>query len=155
MKSIKIVGISGSGKSSLIKQALSNRPKAIQLGYSLMANLHGRSAVDDAWRISLNERHELYLIDEHLEFGDGMLERRYAEENTTGLLFLDVSPHELVRRRSRDVERKRECDLESIVFETALSRDRAERLSRSLRLPLLILHDASVRDGLAALESLI
>lgn len=155
MKSVKIIGISGSGKSSLIQQALSNHPKAVQLGYSLLANRHGRDSVDDAWRDSLSERRELYLMDEHLEFGDGMLERRYAEENTTSLLFLNVSPHELLRRRRSDSERKRGHDLESIAHETALSRDRAERLSRRLRLPLLVLHDASVRDGIAALESLI
>jgi molybdopterin-guanine dinucleotide biosynthesis protein len=61
MKNVKIIGISESGKSSLIRQALSNRPKATQLGYSLLAKRHGHGAVDDAWKAALNERHELYL----------------------------------------------------------------------------------------------
>ena len=151
MRSVKIVGLSGTGKTTLIHEVLERLPQAVPLGYSQLCAKHGPNMVDDAWRRELDKNHPLYLIDEHLEFGDGLLEERYREENTAGIVHLVVSPPLLIERRLLDKCRQRDAGLERIRQENALSEERARHLSAALGLPLLFLYDERLETSVETL----
>lgn len=155
MKSIKIVGISGAGKSTLIQAAQRRYPLAHHLGFSTLLSRFGEKGVDGAWQAALEKQHPLYLIDEHLEFGDDDLEGRYRAEKTAGIIFLSVSPGLLLARRRGDPTRRRDLDELQIVAETTLAETRAKSLAERLRIPMLILHDSGPGPALSALDRLI
>src|SRR3990172_9475826 len=131
MRSIKVIGVSGSGKTTVIKEILRRHPEAVHLGYSEYRARYGAGA-EAAWEAALAAGHPLYLFDEHLEFGNGDVAADFHRERTVGMVFLELSAEELLRRRLGDVIRQRDTDLVRAMSEQATAWQRAEDIARTL-----------------------
>lgn len=151
MRSIKIAGISGIGKTTLIRAFSAKHPETQALSYGEFVAAHDVGAVQ-AWRDRCEKLDGLVLMDEHLEFGDGDFDDSYRRENTVGIVLLAAPLEVLLERRRRDAARNRADDAAAAVRDHVLSEDRAFRLARRLSIPLLSLEHLNLDVSLDSLE---
>lgn len=154
MKSIKIVGLSGVGKSTLIHAAQQARADITHIGFSDMRTRFGAVA-DKAWDACFRAASGVVLVDDHLEYGQGGLADKYRRENTSGILMLDCPLEILLSRRSADQTRRRDTTIALAEHERWLLHHRAEELANELRIPLLRLQGTCLQESFSALDSLI
>jgi len=153
VKTLKVVGISGVGKTTLMALFVNKNPCCSALSYGeYLARYEGEA--DKYWAIDLASARGLVVIGDHLEWGDKDFVAIYRAEETRGILLLTVTPHELVERRKRDTARNRSLDALGIIAEQALSEDRARHIARELSIPIRSLHDATTLESYAALTAL-
>ena len=155
MHTLKIVGISGVGKTTLISEVIKHWPCISCLSYGAYLKLYGPDDVDSFYRKFLSVQQGLVLMDEHLEIGDTDLIDSYREENTCGIFFLEVSPQNLIMRRIQDKNRERDIDAQKIITDQLKSRERALRLADTLKIPIHTVMDATLEESIGALEKFI
>lgn len=152
IRTMKIVGISGAGKSTLLKRAKERNPALVHISYGELYRQYGENQADIIYLRLLSGAEGMVLVDEHLEFGEYDWAASYRRENTVGILFLEVDPAEIYQRRLHDATRDRPLDMAAIVAEQAKARTIAAQLSATLRIPLVVVSDASVEEEVLILE---
>ena len=150
--SVKIVGVSGIGKTSLIKKALVNLDNASHICFSEYLNKFGYLA-QEKMSIALDNASGLVLMDEHLEIGDDDLFELYKKENTAGIFIIEADPQDVLKRRSKDKTRIRCQDGKKIEKEQNFSRIRATKIAMHLSIPILIVRGGSLNENLSMLIS--
>lgn len=154
MKSIKIVGLSGVGKTTLIRAVQQQRSGITHVGYSDLLARYGVDA-NVAWEVRFLTATGIVLVDDHLEYGIVGLAEKYQREHTAGILVLDCSFEQLLARRLGDRSRLRSSCTKLAAREQRLSANRAEQLADALAIPMLHLQSASLHESFTALDSLI
>lgn len=155
VKSIKVVGLSGAGKTTLIASILKYESTISCLSYGEYLKKYGYEGVSAACEKFLSEQEGLVLMDEHLEIGDEDLARSYLEENTCGIFFLEVSYQNLIQRRINDKSRERDISIEKITSDHIKAKRRALHLADLLNIPIRIVVDTTIEENIKALESFI
>lgn len=146
MWSIKIVGISGSGKTTLIN-SIKNIPFH-HMCYSYYLKQYNDKA-DEEWDENLAKTKDLILIDEHLEIGERDLFEQYKKENTTGIIFIEVTYEELRKRINGDINRKRpEITSKNIETQQSKARNKAFSLAKKLKIPFVVIRDKNLDDSI-------
>lgn len=137
---VKIAGISGSGKTSLLKRIEESSVfKCKTVTYSnLLKEFGGQSLADMELRKILECSEGLVLMDEHLEFDNPNRLSNYLQENTKGLILLDPPLEELIARIENDSSKSRVLEPQKFAQDAEKSRSFAKRLSSELNIPLLI-----------------
>lgn len=154
MQSIKIAGISGVGKSTLMHAVAAKARDVRTHCYSDYLRKFGREADMVAAR-DLASFGGTSLMDEHLEIGTCDLTDTYVRENTRGIVLLDVDVPTLLQRRQHDLERTRDGDLEIAQRQQRFSIERAYRLASRCQVPLLHLRNADLVRSSEALDNFI
>lgn len=138
MYTIKIVGISGVGKTTLVKLFLHKRPDIARMSFGeFLYEYKDEESARGEWEKFLSRQEKLVLIEEHLEIGEDDLADVYTKENTKAIFLIEPSLETVVRRRERDI-RQRSNDQQQIVTDMQKSRRRAVILARKLNIPLVI-----------------
>lgn len=151
MRSIKIAGISGVGKTTLIWAYAERHPATRTLSYGQFVAEHGETAASK-WLECCDRLDGLVFMDEHLEFGHGDFGESYRRENTIGIVLLHAPMELLLGRRRRDESRTRDGSADKAATEYALSECRARKLSADLSIPLLRLEHLDLGVSLEKLE---
>ncbi|MBI2049068.1 MAG: hypothetical protein HYT29_01350 [Parcubacteria group bacterium] len=154
MKTLKVVGISGVGKTTLLALFIRKNPDCSALSYGEYLARYGDEA-DKHWNADLVLTQGLAVIGDHLEWGDTDFVATYKAEKTCGILLLTVTPHKLLERRKRDATRKRSLDMNAIIVEQSLTKRRARYVADELSIPLRSLHDTTMRESYRALRALV
>ncbi len=154
MKTIKIVGISGVGKTTLIEMFIAENPACSTMNYGDYLVRYGDSA-DKRWASNLMLAQGLVLIADHLEFGDRDFAALYRAEETRGILLLTVTPEELLKRRKQDLTKKRSQEMSGVTAEQMKAEKRARGIAQELCIPLRSLRDATLLDSYRALRELV
>lgn len=154
MQTLRIVGISGVGKTTLIKHVIKRNPTLIHASYGEYFKKYKEGA-NYKLREFIFSSEGLILLDEHLEIGNDDLTDSYREEKTVGIFFLEVSTDMLISRRLADFKRRRSIDKNRIIYEQAKAKKRALFLARTLHIPLEIILDLSIEKSIFRLESFI
>lgn len=160
MKTIKIIGVAGVGKSTLIAglQGANQNFKNINYGDFLEKvcqrprhqwHLCHRKDCRAANKLFKNflKKHEredcLILIDEHLEIKNwANLALAYKDEKTSGIIFLKLEPQEIALRRQKDQTRyRRQQSLRKIQTEQKLIEQTAVKIAKKLAIPILTLEN--------------
>lgn len=147
IQTIKIVGISGAGKTTLIKSIREENPTLLHVSFGELYREFGESEADVRYKDLLRQTRGLILIDEHLEFSDYDRTDNYRAENTVAIFFLEVSPDEILRRRIEDHTRNRLPNKNVIVTEQVLAKDRALSLAKALNIPIAVMLDATIEES--------
>ncbi|MBI2099228.1 hypothetical protein HYT45_02300 [Candidatus Uhrbacteria bacterium] len=155
MQTIKIVGISGIGKTTLIEKVISLMPEIRHMSFGQYLDQYGDEA-NIKWSEDLTPLNDkLVLIDEHLEIGTNDLFDIYKEEDTVAICFLEESAEEIIKRRRQDKNRQR-CLDESVVMDEQLkSKRRAIDLARRLSAPFILIKDSSLEKSVEVLINII
>ena len=153
-KTLKVVGISGTGKSTLINAIRKKLFDLSHVSYSKYLEKYGCEA-NNQLKKSLLLHEGLVLMDEHLEFDEEDIRMVYREENTCGIFFLEVSPWKLINMRKRDYTRIRDINREKIVFEQKKVKEKALFLSISLDIPMLIVKDGDIDKNVFLLKQFV
>ena len=144
MQTLRIVGISGVGKTTLIENIMKKNPTLIHASYGEYFKKYGERA-NSKLREFLFRSSGLILLDEHLEIGDDDLSDAYKEEKTIGMFFLEVSPDMLICRRHSDHKRNRPLDRNEIINEQLKAKKRAKLLAKNLKIPMCAVLNGSVK----------
>ena len=150
--SVKIVGVSGIGKTSLIKKVLANMDNVSHICFSEYLNKFGYLA-QEKMSLTLDNANGIVLMDEHLEIGDDDLFELYKKENTIGIFIIEADPQDILKRRIKDKTRIRCQDDKKIEKEQNFSRIRATKIALHLSIPLVIARGGSLNENLSMLIS--
>lgn len=155
MESIKVVGVSGGGKSTLISELKKICGfKSVNYGDFLAEasgffrnRLHAcepqHHCIAQARLKEFLKQYEkencLILFDEHLEINIHQdLSNVYREENTIGIIFLDIKTEEILSRQKNDKERHRNPkNLLAIEEERKIIKYKVEKLAKQLHISVL------------------
>jgi adenylate kinase len=144
---VKVVGVSGIGKTTLIREYRSAFPDVQIMSYGDYVRRYGRSC-DLHWKRDVSCMKGFVLMDEHLEFpfADDIADA-YRNEGTQGIFVLYANPQEILRRRSEDGSRTRSLDIDSIHMDQERSTRRARIVSKRLGIPLRISRSHDFRES--------
>jgi len=139
---VKIAGVSGTGKTTVMEGLRSNSTCSDVVVYSqLLKQFGGDQALADIQLAKiLSQAEGLVLMDDHLEFDNPNKTMNYERENTRGIVLLDVPLRDLLKRISLDTKRSgREIDQQVISQHLVSSRVKALKLSQETKTPLLLI----------------
>lgn len=136
---VKIAGVSGTGKTTIMTR-LGKTLGCTAITYSNLLKKYGgdQELADYELAKILAATKGLALMDEHLEFHNPNKARNYRRENTRGLILLDSPLDMLIERIEKDIGKTRKVDKVKLSADLRLSRITAMKLSRELRIPLLV-----------------
>ncbi len=155
MQTVKIVGVSGVGKTTLIKKVVSMMPEIGHMSFGQYLEQYGDEA-NKKWSEDLaSSNGKLVLIDEHLEIGENDLSDTYKEENTAVICFLEESVEEIIKRRRQDKNRQRCLDESVVENEQLKSKRRAVDLARRLSVPFILIKDSPAERSSEILTNVI
>lgn len=155
MYTIKIIGISGVGKTTLAKLFLHKRPDIARMSFGeFLYEYENDESAREEWGKFLSRQENLVLIEEHLEIGEDNLADIYMRENTKAIFLIEPSLKTVIRRRERDI-RQRPNDQQQIVADMQKSRRRAVILARKLNVPLIIAKDEEIEKSIERLSQII
>lgn len=152
IKTLRIIGVSGVGKTTLIESLIKKYPELVHASYGDFFRKYGSGLANIKLREFMFSKEGLVLLDEHLEFGDEDLSKAYFEEKTVGLFLMEVTPDELLMRRKSDLKRERSLNKDEIILEQIKSRDRSVCLAKKLNLPLELVLNGKLEENLFLLE---
>lgn len=144
MKTIKIIGVSGSGKSSLMSALKESDSRFVGVNFSEYIKRFGKNAEKELSLFLASLTDEIVFMDEHMEIGEDDLRPLYKQENTIGLIYLDLSVNEILNRRYKDKSRARHCDRGEIFRDVFSTENRLSLVLKSLNLPTLFLRGMSL-----------
>jgi adenylate kinase len=153
-RSIKIVGISGAGKTTLIKRFLEKNTGYDSMSFGDFLARH-RNQADAEWEKCLLQSTSVILIDDHLEWGERDFISLYKAEGTMAILLIWVTPQRLMERRQRDATRIRSTEVDLIEREQLITQNRARLIASTLNISLRETIDATIEENIAALNALI
>lgn len=153
-RTIKIVGVSGCGKTTLIQEFTKKNSQCSYMSFGEFMSLYGALA-NEEWNRQLKQRFGTVFIDDHLEWGDRDFVSLYRSENTLAILLITADINEIVSRRRNDRNRSRELMSSTIEREQRVSAERACSIAYSLGIPIREVHNASVNEAVVALEVLL
>lgn len=156
MQTIKIVGVSGVGKTTLIEKIISAIPAGIgHMSFGQYLASYGDEA-DKKWAQDLTSFNgKTVLIDEHLEIGENDLFDAYKRENTVAICFLEDTVGEIIKRRQQDQNRQRSSDEATIANEQLKSKKRAVDLARRLMIPFILIKDSIIDQSVEVVINVI
>lgn len=165
MKTIKIVGAAGSGKTTLIAEIkkVNNEIKSISYGDLLQkisrlsrVQLHlsrpkDHQAADVLFREFLSEcknKDSLILIDDHIEIKTQLnLYQIYQKENTIGIIFLKPASNEILNRRhANKIKHYHYQTLKQIEQDQRMTEQIAADLAKKLSIPFLVLESHALEQ---------
>lgn len=138
---IKIAGVSGTGKTTVmsgLSQYISEAFSTI-IYSELLVSCGNQEAADMCLAETLEASTGLVLMDDHLEFDNPNKTQNYLRENTRGIVLLDVPLRDLIERIRSDESRKRNVEPRRVARSLRVSREKAIRLSRDTKIPLLVI----------------
>ena len=138
---IKIAGVSGTGKTTVM-EGLKGSPDVscgIIIYSQLLQEFGSQEVADLELAKRLASSRGLVLMDDHLEFDNPRKTQDYVRQNTRGLVLLDVPLEDLTLRINGDRGRHREVDPARLSRNLRVSRNKALRLARETRTPLLVI----------------
>lgn len=141
---IKIIGASGSGKSSLINALQESDSRFVGVNFSSYIEKFGKNTEKELASFLASLKNEIVFMDEHLEIGQDDFRPLYRQENTIGLIYLDLSVNEILNRRHKDKNRVRYGDRSVISKDIFSIESRLSLILRSLNLPSLFLQEMSL-----------
>lgn len=166
MRTVKVVGVSGVGKSTLVTELkrIDCNLKSVNYGDFLqktsgfsrnqlyLCRTEHYKLANRGFKKLLNKYKKkdcLVLVDEHLEIDNWQnLTEVYRRENTVGIVFLDVPPDEVLNRRRKDGERHRHQQaLEEIQADQRIIKYKMEFLAKELDIPLLTIKTTSLKQS--------
>jgi len=174
VKTVKIVGISGVGKTRIINTLVSANSHITSISYSdfliecsglridqlgqlTVAHYEAASVALRNRLASIKERgmHDLVLMDDHLELVTAKdLVNLYRDELTVAMILLEAPAIDIVARRLSDRQRVRPQDsIEQIDLTQQEIHSRAVELSRALDIPPLIVQNRNPRHTAGRIES--
>jgi adenylate kinase len=138
---VKIAGISGTGKTTVMEGLRSKLAQHQTVIYSALLKQHGgdQALADIKLSEILSSAGGLVLMDDHLEFDNPNKTQKYLAENTRGLVLLDVPLRDLLKRIVLDPSRSRDADPQIISQYLNISREKAVKLSQETKVPLLVI----------------
>ncbi len=139
-RAVKIVGVSGVGKTTLIRMFLRNFENTQHICFSEFLEKFKNFASQELLS-SLSELSGLVLMDEHLEIGGDDLFNEYRDENVVGLFVLEAAPLQILARREKDITRSRGTNIRQIEVEQRYSTSRSFILASQLEIPVLVAKD--------------
>jgi len=148
---IKVVGISGVGKTTVINGVIKQLPEIRHICFSEYLKKYGHLA-ETHMMAFLRKCDGLVLMDEHMEIGEDDLSGTYKEENTIGIFVIEATSQDILKRRKSDQTRVRCDDIEKIVIEQNNARKRAVTLSVSNVIPILFTKSGSVDENIELLN---
>jgi len=153
-QTIKVVGVSGCGKTTLIREFIKKYPQYSHMSFGEFIGLYGTRA-DKEWDRQLKQYLGIVLIDDHLEWGDRNFVSLYRSEHTLAILLITADINEIISRRRNDRNKVRDLMPHTIENEQRLSIERSYSIAYSLNIPIYKLHTTSINEAIMGLEALL